>query len=76
MGVHIVVLWVATRCSLMDGTLVLHGLSLLHHVCNQKIRSLTYFSPEDGGSVSSEALNLSTRIEQGAVTRDNIAGVS
>ena len=60
----------------MDGTLVLHGLSLLHHVCNQKIRSLTYFSPEDGGSVSSEALNLSTRIEQGAVTRDNIAGVS
>jgi len=61
----------------VDGTLVLHDLSLLHHVCNkQKIPSLTYVSLEDGDSVSSEALDLPTRIQQGAVTRDNIAGVS
>jgi hypothetical protein len=61
----------------MDGTLVLHGLSRLHHVCNkQNIPSLTYFSHEDEGSVSSEALDLPTRIQQGAVTRENIAGVS
>jgi hypothetical protein len=70
-----VVLWVATPCSLVDGTLVLHGLSLLHRVCNkQKIPSLTHFSPDDGGSVSSEALDSPTRIQQGAVTRDNVAG--